>query len=122
MRGLGGLTRILGGAMSFLMGPWGLAIGMGLTFLPGLIDALKSNTEVQRETLEEQRKKLRDMSTKDFYAMRDKKIMEAFLERSGKAINKVDIHINGNPYGSLEAGGLMTIDDFENLMDIGYND
>ena len=78
-RGLGTVGKGLGGLMALMGGPWGLGILAGMMILPPLLgkvgdlissnkentDAVRSNTELERQKLIEERRKNRGLSNEE---------------------------------------------------------
>lgn len=115
-KGLGMVGKGLGAVAGLFGGPVGIAIFAGVSLLPSLIDAIKGNTQSQKDALEAKREEIRNMSTQDYWAYREKKLAAAFAGLQGKAVGKVNILINGKPY-EAEAGDTIKIDDLYGLVD-----
>lgn len=115
-KGLGMVGKGLGAVAGIFGGPVGIAIFAGVSLLPSLIDAIKGNTQSQKDALEAKREEIRNMSTQDYWAYREKKLAAAFEGLQGKAVGKVNILINGKPY-EAEAGDTVSIDDLYGVVD-----
>lgn len=118
MKGMGrGLLRVGGAIAGLAGGPIGIGLLAMTTLLPSLIDAFQSNTKTQQELLEEQRQKIRDMSSQDYFAYREKKLMAAWNNVLGKAVGKVTVNVNGQSI-QAESGDTVTVDDIYGLANI----
>lgn len=91
----GSLVSIATKGLGFLMGPWGMAISFGLSFLPQIFDVLgglfsTENNKAQEEAAAEQRQ-----------AQRDAELVRAIT--SGRAAS-ISIDLNSKPIGTFSDG------------------
>lgn len=122
MKGMGkGLLRVGGAIAGLAGGPIGIGLMAATTLLPSLIDVIRGNSEVQRDALEEQRAKIREMSTQDYYAYREKKLAAAWAGLSKNAIGQVNIVADGRVLKAA-AGDTINLDDLYGLTDILTDD
>lgn len=112
-----GLLRVGGTIAGLAGGPIGIGLMAATTLLPSLIEAIRGNNEVQRNILEEQRAKIRQMSTQDYYAYREKKLAAAWAGLSKNAIGQVNIVADGRILKAA-AGDTINLDDLYGLTDI----
>lgn len=122
MKGMGkGLLRVGGAIAGLAGGPIGIGLMAATTLLPSLIDAIRGNSEVQKDALEEQRAKIREMSTQDYYAYREKKLAAAWAGLSKSAVGQVNIVADGRILKAA-AGDTINLDDLYGLTDILTDD
>lgn len=122
-----GLARVGGTALSFLGGPWGLAIGGIMMFLPEILDAIKGNTDAQNENTGALNKREHDMSPEEYMAYTAKQLAIAVQEMANqKDSNPTDMNLNlslnGRPIGSFSNGGTVPIDDVNYYPNYSFED
>lgn len=119
MKGMGrGLLRVGGAVAGLAGGPIGIGLMAATTLLPSLIDALRSNTNTQKQALEEQREKIRNMSSQDYFAYRERRLLEAYGKALGaKAVGKVTVNVNGQVFNA-ETGDVINVDDLYGVANV----
>ena len=104
-----GITGGFGKLFGFLMGPWGMAISLGATFIPMIWDWLTGSKEedvTQQEDLDARQ------------AARDAEIVRAIREGRGASVN---VNLNGNPVGTFMPGDTANLDLFAGDDQYGMN-
>lgn len=119
MKGMGrGLLRVGGAVAGLAGGPIGIGLMAATTLLPSLIDAIRGNTDTQKEALEEQREKIRNMSSQDYFAYRERRLLEAYGKALGaKAVGKVTVNVNGQVFNA-ETGDVINVDDLYGVANV----
>lgn len=119
MKGMGrGLLRVGGAVAGLAGGPIGIGLMAATTLLPSLIDAIRGNTNTQKEALEEQREKIRNMSAQDYFAYRERRLLEAYGKALGaKAVGKVTVNVNGQVFNA-ESGDVINVDDLYGVANV----
>lgn len=93
-----GIANIASKGLGFLMGPWGLGLSLGISFIPSILDFLKgdSNSKEQQIKSAEQRQ-----------AQRDAELVRAIA--NGKAAS-ISIDLNGSNVGTFSDGDKASVD------------
>ena len=109
---LGGLGKLAGAGLTMFGGPWGMAIGLGIT---ALSYALTNSDEATKENTDALNKNTNEMTSEEVRARYQEKFINAFKEamkETNRDPLKVNIQVDGRDYGIHSTGEQVDIDDF----------